>query len=90
MMCKVCGQPVRIIPTTKRYPYLIDTWNTLVTKGMGYCMRCLIAAKKAKQEADSMTYEQRAEVNLKRMKDKKMTDKEIAEAVKTADEMGKK
>jgi hypothetical protein len=48
-------------------------------------MRCLIAAKKAREEADKLTYEQRAEINLKRMKAKGLNDEQIKEAIKEAD-----
>ena len=82
MNCRVCGQPVRVIPTGSK---LKDMYNKVVLVMGKVCMRCAIAYKESVAEADKMTYEERAAKTLERMKARGMSDKEIKETVEAAD-----
>lgn len=82
MKCSICGQPIRVIPTGSK---LKDAYNKVALVIGRCCMRCALAYKDAVKEAENMTYEERAEKTLERMKSQGMSQEQIRDAIKQAD-----
>ena len=86
MKCSVCGNPIRIIPSNSKFK---DAYNKTILVLGRCCMKCALAYRQVNNEADNMTYEERASKTKERMKARGMSNKQIAEAVKKVDEQQK-
>lgn len=86
MQCRVCGQPIRVIPSNSKFK---DAYNKTVLIIGRCCMKCAIAYRQASKEAESLSYEERAKKTYERMKQRGMNKKQIDEAIKQADKKTK-